>query len=696
MASQLQHDILYETLSTVLKDTKIVCEKIYFSMKKDPKPEDYVVFLRKIARKSHFRLRKQKLLGDWWTTDNGPLLGFYRGEPCALLPKEGGYQLISLAYGVDRLIHHDHHAELKDLEGDAFYFYPGFSGKMKNILGIVQLALPVVKRDFSYLVVTLIMVTAAQMIFSIGAGVLIQEAVAYTDMVMFKQIFLALVLIGVSSIFVYLVQMFVTIRLSFKLELNMAPPIFDRLLRLPMKFFFKHTAADTQMRMNAAKTLQSYFNYTVLLSFLEGIFSIFSLFILAYFSTFMAMISLGFAIIVGVVVMFLNRGLLRMQYQQMPYSNKLYHLVIQMIHGLEKIKSTASESKIFRQWFAIFGEKITLQQRELHFAQRLIVVNKMVEIVGSATLLIFIVTQDSGISIMDFMIINSAFMYFWYGMLSVFQASSQLLEIFPYVEQVAPILKTTTEDEQVKNSPGVLKGAIELKNINFRYQRDQGPVLNRISLKVNPGECVAIVGESGSGKSTLLKILLGFLKPDEGHVAYDNVDLQHLDMFEVRSQIGTIMQGAKLLPGTIFDNIAVGKSDFTREAALYIIRSLGFEAMIQKLPMGLDTPVDASVNSFSGGEMQQIQLASLVARGPSIIFLDEATSALDNQIQEKAQIFLRSYKNTQFIIAHRLSTIRYADRIFVMRNGTIVEEGHFEELIKKGGYFTSLVEAKKF
>lgn len=151
MASQLQHDIFYETLSTVLKDTKIVCEKIYFSMKKDPKPEDYVVFLRKIAHKSHFRVRKQKLLDDWWTTDNGPLLGFYREEPCALLPKEGGYQLISLAYGVDRFIHHDHHVELNDLKRDAFYFYPGFSGKMKNILGIVQLALPVVKRDFSYL-----------------------------------------------------------------------------------------------------------------------------------------------------------------------------------------------------------------------------------------------------------------------------------------------------------------------------------------------------------------------------------------------------------------------------------------------------------------------------------------------------------------------------------------------------------------
>lgn len=691
MREVLNHTIFYNTLSTVLTFSGIEIKKTHFSLS----PENYEQTVKKIASQSRCHPRKLRLTGDWWNMDNGALLGMYREHPCALLPspRGKGYRLISLHFNSELFIEKEHPPEL---ETDVFYFYPTFISALKRMIEIAKPCIPVIKKDLSGVVKTFLLITFFNLIFPFGMGLFIQNAIAHNDKEMFYQIFFSLVAIGISGMLMQLSQMILTIRIRCKWQLNITPALWDRLLRLPMTFFFKHSTGDIQMRLNAAETLQKLLDYTTIVNFLGGIFSGFSFFILLYFSWMISVATFVATLSGSIVILILNLFLRRYQYHAFPYQRRLYGLVLQMLHGLEKIKSTSAESAIFSRWSELFKEKLAIDARVLKTQQRLKTVIGVINILNIAMLFSFIIILKDKITVADFIIINSAFIYFIYSMLNFFQAGSVLLSMQPYFGFLAPIVKTETEDETPKNSLLYLEGSIELKNVNFRYHHDEAPILRNINMKIKPGERVAIVGKSGSGKTTLLKILLGFLRPDEGFVAYDGINLSHLNPSDIRSHIGVMVQGAKPIPGTIFDNITGGQLHFSRQDAMSIAEKLGFDAMLRDLPMGLETRMDEGVSTFSGGEIQLIKLAGLMAKKPAIIFLDEATSALDNVKQEKIQTFLNSYPNTQFIIAHRLSTIRHADRIYVMEQGKIVEEGTYNELLTLNQHFAALITAEKF
>ena len=295
----------------------------------------------------------------------------------------------------------------------------------------------------------------------------------------------------------------------------------------------------------------------------------------------------------------------------------------------------------------------------------------------------------------DYMAFNSA-----YGMVSGAFASLAgivitVSRIQPILKMVTPILETEPEIDTKRQVVTRLRGSIELNNVSFRYQKTMPNVLDNLSLKIRPGQYVAIVGKTGCGKSTLIRILLGFEKPQKGAVYYDGKDINSMDVKSLRQKIGVVMQNGKLFQGDIYSNITISAPQLTLEQAWEAAEMAGMADDIRQMPMGMHTIISEGHGGISGGQRQRLLIARAIAPKPRILMFDEATSALDNITQKQVSESLERLKCTRIVIAHRLSTIRHCDRIVVLDQGKIVEDGTYEELLEKKGHFAELVERQQ-
>ena len=206
---------------------------------------------------------------------------------------------------------------------------------------------------------------------------------------------------------------------------------------------------------------------------------------------------------------------------------------------------------------------------------------------------------------------------------------------------------------------------------------------------------MAIVGRTGCGKSTLMRLLLGFEKPEKGAIYYDGKDLNSLDLGSLRRKIGTVMQGGGLFQGDIYSNIVISAPHLTLDDAWEATEKADIADDIRAMPMGMQTMISEGQGGISGGQKQRLMIARAIAPKPKILLFDEATSALDNKTQKQVSEALDSMGCTRIVIAHRLSTIRHCDRILVLDGGHIVEDGSYDELIARKGYFAGLVERQR-
>jgi len=256
---------------------------------------------------------------------------------------------------------------------------------------------------------------------------------------------------------------------------------------------------------------------------------------------------------------------------------------------------------------------------------------------------------------------------------------------------VNPIMETVPEVAEGKQVITKFSGGLELNNVSFRYSDSMPNVIDNLSLKIRPGQYVAIVGETGCGKSTLMRLMLGFETPQRGAVYYDSKDLTTIDLKSLRQKIGVVMQNGGLFQGDIYSNITICAPQLSMEDAWEAAELAGMAEDIRHMPMGMYTMLAEGSGGISGGQKQRLMIARAIAPKPKILMFDEATSALDNITQKKVSESLEQLKCTRIVIAHRLSTIRQCDRIILLEQGKIMEDGTYEELIKQDGRFAQLV-----
>ncbi|RSM53576.1 multidrug ABC transporter ATP-binding protein [Amycolatopsis sp. WAC 01376] len=240
-----------------------------------------------------------------------------------------------------------------------------------------------------------------------------------------------------------------------------------------------------------------------------------------------------------------------------------------------------------------------------------------------------------------------------------------------------------------------LRGQVEFEHVSFRYTEDT-PLIEDLSLTVEPGHTVAIVGPTGAGKTTLVNLLMRFYELDGGRITLDGVDIAGMDREDLRAKTGMVLQDAWLFGGTIAENIAYGSAGATQEEIVAAAKATHVDRFVRTLPDGYDTVIDDEGGTVSTGEKQLITVARAFLAKPAILILDEATSSVDTRTEVLIQRAMNSLREgrTSFVIAHRLSTIRDADVILVMENGSIVEQGDHETLLRTGGAYSRLYAAQ--
>ncbi len=282
---------------------------------------------------------------------------------------------------------------------------------------------------------------------------------------------------------------------------------------------------------------------------------------------------------------------------------------------------------------------------------------------------------------------------FWFPFINISTFGNQFQQALSAIERIFALIDADNTVQQIDQQPaGRLRGHIEFDNLTFRYGEEGQPVLENFDIEIQPGESLAFVGHTGAGKSTIIKLLTRFYEFQSGQIRIDGRDIRSFDLQSYRSQLGLVPQQPFLFSGTIMDNARYSRPDATDEEIRALATGIGGGEWLETLPEGLHTDVGERGSRLSMGQRQLVSLLRVLVQRPTIFILDEATASVDPfteaQIQEAIDLILK--QSTSILIAHRLNTIRSADRIVVLRQGEIIEQGSHESLMEQGGHYAEL------
>ncbi|MFD5295250.1 NHLP bacteriocin export ABC transporter permease/ATPase subunit [Streptomyces mutabilis] len=639
--------------------------------------------VERVAVASRVRTRTVRLDGRWWRDDVGPLVGHraLSGAPVALLWRRGGYVAVHPATGRETPVEK---ANAEEFEPRAVMFYRPLPERRLSPLRLLRFCLQGTRRDLAGLLLAGLVTVALGALVPVATGKVLGEFVPKAQTGLIVQVCLAVMLSSVVAAAFMLMQNLTILRLEGRIEATLQPAVWDRLLRLPTKFFTERSTgelASAAMGISAIRRLLAGVGPTVAQSVTVGAMN---LGLLLWYSVPMALAAIGMLVVVAAVFLGLGLWQVRWQRRLVQLTNKLNNQAFQTLRGLPKLRVAAAENYAYAAWADQFARSRELQQR----AGRVKNLNAVLGAVylPLCTLLMFMLLAGparGSMSAADFLTFNASVTMLLTSVTQLTGAFVSAVAALPLFEEIRPVLDATPEVRTASTRPGPLSGAIEARRLSFRYTDDGPLVLDDVSFDVRPGEFVAVVGPSGCGKSTLLRLLIGFDRPLSGSVLYDGQDLAALDQSAVRRQCGVVLQHAQPFTGSILDVIC-GTEPYTPEEAMAAAEMAGLAEDIKRMPMGLHTIVSGS-GAVSGGQRQRLMIAQALIRRPRILFFDEATSALDNETQRRVIESTKALNATRVVIAHRLSTVLDADRVIVMEDGKVAQQGPPAELLADTG-----------
>lgn len=652
--------------------------------------------LAAIAQVSEARTRKVILRGRWWEEENGHLLAFTHEskQPVALIQDTNGKY--TLQNPADRTSIEVTEAVAHNLQPTAYMFLYSFHEPITSIKAIGQFAMRGLRLDNTLILLAALAGSLIGLLTPMLSGVLFDDVIPQADRSFLWEVFGIMLVIAIVRALLDLSRGILLLRVETKSNINVQAGLMDHLLRLPVTFFRKYAAGDLTMRVLGINFIRQTLSNTVLTTVLSGAFSIVNLILLFYYDSSMAWVGVGLAVIAVAIISILGYMKLRYDRQMSDLQGDIQGFLFEFLSGINKIRISGSEKRIFSLWGNRFGRLKEVAFRSGNYQNFVEVFKGSYPVLTNMFFFGFILYTlqsatpgSSMISVGVFMAFLTAFNQFLNDCLNMSMSLVSSLNIIPMYERLKPILEATPESTENNADPGELAGEIEFNAVNFRYDPDQPLILKDVSFKIKPGEMVAFVGPSGSGKSTVMRLLLGFEEPETGSIYYDGQAFDSLNKEQVRRQLGVVLQHGSLMPGSIYQNI-VGSSELTLEDAESAATMAGLEEDIAQMPMGMHTMVSEGGSTFSGGQRQRLMIARAIVHKPRILYMDEATSALDNRTQSIVSESLDRLQATRIVVAHRLSTIVNADRIYVMDAGRIVESGTYQELLEKNGLFSAL------
>lgn len=634
--------------------------------------------------------RTVKLENGWYRDAVGAMLGVMKesGRVTALIPAGfSGYCYFDPESGKKIKINRKNQ-RLFDIEAIAFYKpFPlekiGLGSVAKYIAETLSPA------DFALIALATLALSLIGMLSPKLNNLLLATVLPSGSLRLLLSLAVFTVSVSFSSLLISATKEMITARINTKMSVSVQAAAMMRIMSLPADFFKEYGSGDLSSR---AAHISSLCNMLVSAVLTTGLASVFSLIYISQIFVYAPLLVVpAITVILATVVFSLISSFTQMRIakKQMELSAKESGMSYALISGIQKIKLAGAEKRAFARWGNLYAQNARLTYNPPMFIKINSVISLAITLIGN--IVMYAAAVKSGISVADYYSFSTAYGMVAGAFMSLAGMALTVAQIKPILETVQPFFNAVPEISEGKEVITRLSGGIELTNVSFRYNENMPLILDNMSLKIRPGQYVAIVGKTGCGKSTLMRLLLGFEKPQKGAVYYDGMDIERIDLKSLRRRIGVVMQNGKLFSGDIYSNIVISAPWLTQKDAWEAAEKAGIAEDIRRMPMGMNTIISEGSGGISGGQRQRLMIARAIAPKPKILMFDEATSALDNLTQKKVSESLDSLKCTRIVIAHRLSTIKQCDRILVLEGGQIIEDGTYDELIAKNGSFAELV-----
>ncbi len=485
------------------------------------------------------------------------------------------------------------------------------------------------------------------------------------------------------------------------LDFSMMAQFFKHTMSLPYSFFAKRKTGDILARFKENQTIRAFLTESTVTTLLNLLMVFIYFTILFLYNVKLTLLLIAFVIPIIAVTVFATPRIKDYAREVFTASTDAQSFLMEALGGIETIKGMGSERPVRLKWEKKYVKALEVQYRSQSFN---ILVGLASQLLHAATTIVILwigatLVLDRELTIGQLMAFNALMGSVLAPLMGLVGLWSRLADATVAMERLGDVLDIEPEQKASDVASRVvlpdLQGEIRLESMYFRYGDTGTPyVLEDVSIDIKPGELVAIVGRSGSGKTTLAKLLVGFYPPTEGKIFVDGYDMSVIDKDYYRAQVGYVMQSNLLFSGTISENIASGDDSPDRRRIEEVAKMADAHAFISKMPLGYEQVVGERGIGLSGGQVQRLCIARALYHDPRLLVFDEATSALDTQSESNIIANMQAILSgrTAVIIAHRLSTIMRADKIIVLYEGKIVEQGRHEELLDRRGMYYELVQ----
>lgn len=540
---------------------------------------------------------------------------------------------------------------------------------------------------FSFILQILALVTPI-IIQVIMDKVLVHNSMMTLDLLIFGLIIAAILEVTLKGLREYVYNHTVN-----RIDMTLGLKLVNHLLHLPLSFFKTRQIGAIVTRVKELETIREFLTGSFFTLCVDVLFLFVFLYVMSLLSSTLMLVFLCSIPFYLLVAWWLTPKIEAAAHKQFANIAINTSFLTESINGIETAKSLSIEPNFTRRWDQQTSDMshTTFAAGQINSRSEHIVM--VIEKLTSAVILwigaseVLALQLTIGQFIAFHMMVNHASQ----PLVKLVKLWGDYIRTKVAIEKLAQIINLPTEQtKQADNN--TLKGHIHLRNISFRYQPDMPYILDNFNLSIQAGETLGIVGTSGSGKSTLARLLLRLYTPEKGTILLDGTPLSSMNIHSLRRQIGIVLQENFLFNQTVFDNIAQTYPNASMDEVIHAAKMAGAHDFILKLPMGYDTILSEGGASLSGGQRQRIAIARTLLADPKIIIFDEATSALDDEsqaiIQKNMQLIAQG--RTVITIAHRLSTIRHHQRIIVMQQGKIVEQGSHQQLLEQGQFYQHL------
>jgi ABC-type bacteriocin/lantibiotic exporter with double-glycine peptidase domain len=471
----------------------------------------------------------------------------------------------------------------------------------------------------------------------------------------------------------------------------------DHLIDLPYAFFQRRSTGDLMMRVNSNSIIREIFTSGVLSGMIDGALVCLYLVLLLWLSPAIGLLVIGLGVAQMLVFVLSRHRQRELMTQNLQAQSRSESYLVEMLSGIETLKAMGSEERMAEHWSNLYVDVLNVTLARGRLGALVDSAMATLKLASPLCVLVYgvVAVLNGDLSLGTMLAANALAVGFLTPLASLVATAGQLQLLGSYIERLDDVLRAEPEqDRTTATAPPKLRGVIELDHVSFRYGPLAPMVLEDISVKVEPGQLVALVGRSGSGKTTLASLLIGLYRPLAGRVLYDGIDLTQLDLRALRRQMGIVTQRPYLFGMSVRANIALADPSLPLDAVIAAAQKACVHDDIAAMPLGYEMPLVDGGASLSGGQRQRLALARALVLDPAILVLDEATSALDAETELYVQTSLQALRCTRIVVAHRLSTVVHADRILVIDHGRLVEQGTHKELLARQGVYATLVAAQ--